>query len=474
MPTSQSSATEAALKRYEALQAESPGDVDILETLASLYESTGRPKEAASCLRELAALVDDPAKRALIYRKLAAAFRRMGATAEAEECLEWVLALDKACEPVYEELVALYLSERRWRAAIDVYLRHARVALRATRARIHANVARLYEEELHDLQRAVDCYQLLEQDLDDPTPALRAVARLAEQREEFDQAVRALTRLAEQSPPAERIELLVHAGNLTLDRLSDSHGAEELFRRALALDPTSLPARLGAAAALREREDADTAVALLREGAEQALTRADTVGLLTAAAELESDLGDGSVAADLWRDVWALDPELERAGEAAAELLERTERWDDLLDVRARLASLPGEPDVRFERYRRLGEAELVAGKPQRAKRAFDSALKIRPGEPTAERGWAEALLALEHWDEAAHALTRALETPGAKYTGEERARLHTLAGVAFRRMGKQEEAIKQLAAALALDPLNEIATREKALLVPDRDSAAN
>jgi Tfp pilus assembly protein PilF len=128
---------------------------------------------------------------------------------------------------------------------------------------------------------------------------------------------------------------------------------------------------------------------------------------------------------------------------------------------------------VRFERYLRLGKAELVAGKPQRAKRAFGSALKIRPGEPAAERGWAEALLALEQWDEAAQALTRALEAPGARYTRKERAGLHTLAGVALRRIGRQEEAGQQISAALALDPLNESATKERALLLVDRDDRA-
>jgi tetratricopeptide (TPR) repeat protein len=268
-----------------------------LEALASVYERTGRHREAAACLQQLSAIVNDPIRRALVYRQLAGIWRRLGAVAAAQECLEWVLSFDRGCEAAYEELTALYLSERRWRAAIDVFLRHARIALRDTRARIYAELARLYEHELHDLQRAMDCYQLLENDLDDPTPALRDLARLAAQREQFDEAVRALTSLAEHSSGDEEIEALVHAGTLAMDCLGDGRAAEALFGRALDADPRNLAARLGVAAALCERNDVEAAVSLLRRGITQA-PAADRPKLLAAVAELEPDLdlSDGGAA----------------------------------------------------------------------------------------------------------------------------------------------------------------------------------
>jgi tetratricopeptide (TPR) repeat protein len=289
------------------VESEEGSGEDGLEALAALYVRTGRPREAASCLQRLAAIENDPTRRALIFRQLAAIWRSLGAVGKGEECLEWALALDRGCEPAYQELAALYLSERRWRAAIDVYFRHARIALRPTRARIHAELARLYEDELHDLQRAMDCYQLLEQDLDDPSPALRALARLAEQREQFDEATRALTLLAEHSSRGEQVELLVHAGTLTLARLQDARGAGALFRRALDVQPGDVAARLGAAAALRQCDDVEAALVLLYQGLTQACD-ADQARLLAAMVELEGELRDPSAAAELRSQACAAAP----------------------------------------------------------------------------------------------------------------------------------------------------------------------
>lgn len=261
-----------------------------LEALASLYERSGRHRDAASCLQQLAAMVTDPIRSAFLYRQLAGIWRRLGAVTDAEECLEWALASDRGCEAAYEELAALYLSERRWRAAIDVYLRHARIALRATRARIWGEVARLYEHEIRDLQRAVDCQLLRENDLDDPTPALRDLARLAELREEFDEAVRALMLLADRSSGADQVEFLVRAGTLTMERLGDSRAAEALFSRALDADPRNLTARLGAAAALSAGNDPKAALAVLHRGLAQPPSR-DWPKLRAAVAELRRDFG---------------------------------------------------------------------------------------------------------------------------------------------------------------------------------------
>src|SRR5262245_35515308 len=118
---------EAAIYRYEELRAESPADVTVLRALAKLYEQAGATRDQLRTLSALAGVIDDCAERAALYRQMATLHERLGAKAQAEECLECVLSFDARDERAYVALEELYLHDRRWRAAIDVFCRHAAV-----------------------------------------------------------------------------------------------------------------------------------------------------------------------------------------------------------------------------------------------------------------------------------------------------------------------------------------------------------
>jgi tetratricopeptide (TPR) repeat protein/GTPase SAR1 family protein len=98
-----------------------------------------------------------------------------------------------------------------------------------------------------------------------------------------------------------------------------------------------------------------------------------------------------------------------------------------------------------------LGAARLAVRKPAAALTAFEDALKVRPGDPDALIGHGQTLVALGHWQAALTSLTRAV----AEAAGD-RGRLaeaYQAMGMAWRRIGDTDKAIRELRKAVAEAP---------------------
>jgi tetratricopeptide (TPR) repeat protein len=98
-----------------------------------------------------------------------------------------------------------------------------------------------------------------------------------------------------------------------------------------------------------------------------------------------------------------------------------------------------------------LGMARLAVRKPVQALEAFERALHARPGDPDALIGHGQTLLALGHWQAAITSLAKAVtEAAG------DRARLgeaYAALGVAWRRAGDTDKAVRELRKAVAEAP---------------------
>jgi len=97
-----------------------------------------------------------------------------------------------------------------------------------------------------------------------------------------------------------------------------------------------------------------------------------------------------------------------------------------------------------------LGEARLVARDPERAREAFERALKLRAGDPEALVGHGLALVQLAKFEAAIHPLARAVSEAGGDrgiladaYRG---------LGIAWRRRGDLDKAIRELRKAVTED----------------------
>ncbi|HEX4459395.1 MAG TPA: hypothetical protein VIA18_15555, partial [Polyangia bacterium] len=150
-----------AIGRYEALRRELPSELTILRALERLYDDARRVNDLVDVLETQAGLVDGARDRAQLYRRLAIEWEeQLGRADKAAECWQWLLSFDAASDEAYRALERLYSAEGNWRAAVDIYCRHAAVIVDAgERARLHTEVARICERQLEDAAGAIEFYR---------------------------------------------------------------------------------------------------------------------------------------------------------------------------------------------------------------------------------------------------------------------------------------------------------------------------
>ena len=231
-----------------------------------------------------------------------------------------------------------------------------------------------------------------------PRTRSRGVVRLAEMigeplraRAPLEQALEAAARGPEQA------RIAAHLGGLVDRHYEDHDEAIRFFRRALDADAShgealaALERLLGAEARYAELAE------LLEQRREATREVAARVSLGLALASLkEEHLGDAEGAIEAYREVLKHDPREQVALVKLADVLERTERWSELVRALDRLCEAADDP-------RRTAEAEVRAGdvirqhlqEPEKAKERYVRALEAEPDARRAVAGL-EALISEE------------------------------------------------------------------------------
>ena len=78
----------------------------------------------------------------------------------ATEVLEKILLIDERNAKAYRDLERLYRQERKWESLVDTYRKHLAVTTDTTeRIDLYTKMGQVYEQELRDLDRAIDSLQ---------------------------------------------------------------------------------------------------------------------------------------------------------------------------------------------------------------------------------------------------------------------------------------------------------------------------
>jgi len=443
-----------AIELYQELRAETPGDLEVLRALERLYEQAGRVAEHVDVLAAQAGVVESSRERADLYRRMAAEWKeQLGSSAQAAECLEWLLTFDGPNGDVFATLERMYRADRRWRAAIDAYCRHATIAEPEQRAHIFLEVGGIYEQEIKDPARAIDFYRKAEEALPGYGPALAALTRLYEHGSAWERAVETLERRAPTVTAAsERAELYQRAGELACEQLRDLERAEQLFRHALETHPNHVPSMLALADLCRRRGEPLRAARLLLDAAPHLPLPLERARLLAQAAEIHERMHDPAQAVALYQAALHLDPDHPSAARVA-QLLWEVGRYEELTGILDLLVRKPADVATQVERWTRLGRAARALGATAKAREAFAHAVELSPQDLEAQRGLGEILCELDQWAPARAALEQLKNHHLASLAPAERVGLHHRLGLCGLRMGEREAARTELGAALALDP---------------------
>lgn len=372
------------------------------EVLESVYEALDDPRKLVRVLEvRLDAANNDDLRRELLRRIARLRDTRLQDDRGTLEALSMLVPLDPSDVVSRTRLAEVGNRLGAHGRVAEVLLRAAELAdARETRAVILMEVARLYEDDAGERERAEAVYRRVV-DLhreDSPElvlPAARALGRMyASSGRHLDLASVLKLEVSLEVDPQARRELWARLGELYETVLDDPAGAVEAWRSRLDEDPADEQA-LAALERLYERQGAWRSLVEVARAREQVLADpAERRRLLVKAARtLAARLDEPAEAVSVWRTVVEdFGPDREALGSLAS-LYERLSAWADLAGVLESELSLADEPSDRSALLVRLGDVRrLRLGDTAGALDAYRQALLLDPSDG-ASREALEALL---------------------------------------------------------------------------------
>ncbi len=400
-----------AIESFKEILAVDPQNVAALKALERLYEKTGAMEAYLDVLEQQLDVSGTEDERISLYERMAVAWEEQFRKPDrAWESLEKILLINDRHEPTLLSLERLYRQERRSAELVETLRRHINaVNDPAVRIELYAQMGQVYEEELKDVDRAVEAYNdMLSFDADN-MGALSALVRLYERIEDWDKSIDTARRVIEITDDAgTRVDLHQRIGRIYEERLNDAETAEGHYVEALSIDPTYVPAMESLTEVYKNRGDWLKAAQMMTRAADQTTNTLEKAKLLYQAGavymeKLESELN----AAELFARVLELDPEHVEAGEPLADLYFRDEQFaklEPILDMLVRKADQGNTKRDNKELnqlYYRLAKTSDELNNNDKAIKFYKSAYDLDSTYLPTLLGRAALLYKLEDWDGA-------------------------------------------------------------------------
>lgn len=322
-------------------------------------------------------------------------------------------------------------------------------------ARLHFEIARLYESPLRDLRRAAAHYQEALQRAPEHIPTIRGARRLLIARKGFQAALPLFDSEARiTADPRRKAGLFLAKGRLLEDVLGSKDEAIKCYRTALELDRSDASILKAIEQYELDHEEWD-ALARTYERAANAVSadpRHRAALIVQRARLLESRRQDVDAAIELYETALKLDPRAHGAVSALKRLHHTHRRWRDLIRVLEREAKYTSDESVRTMALYRIGRlhAERL-GNNKEALAALERALEVSPLDPLVLGELARLYEAVERWPSMLEVLRRLADS---SVEGEERiGLLHRIGELCEQRLLDEQAAIQWYEETLRLRP---------------------
>lgn len=300
-------------------------------------------------------------------------------------------------------LKALYRKTRGYNQLVDILrseLERLGDGEPTQRALVLREVAAIYRDHIpNDTSLVSVLNQLLQVDPDDKE-TIRELIRLYEKLGRWRDLLASQQRLAEKSDdPDEKATLLRESGRRWLEQFSNVQNATQAFEELRRVLPDDREAR-DTLAQLYKRRRSWAALYDLYEQELQTLQGAQRVAVVKEMAALAANrLGNGEVAARLYKEVLEAEPNNATILDALEKQAERSKDWETLADALERRLRSGIDAGAQVQTLQKLGSVyseQLKDG--SRATTAWRRILEIQPGHARAMRVLRDEYLASEDY----------------------------------------------------------------------------
>ncbi len=399
-----------AIQAYQQVLDLDPSCVPALQALEQLYEKTGQSEKYLETLEAELDLTATDHEQVSLYERMATAWEeRFGKLDRAAECYEKIVALDGHNFPAYRQLGRIYRQDSKWESLVDTFRNHILVASDpASKVDLYCSMATVYENELQDVDRAIEAYNdVLAFDSMEPR-ALNGLGRLYEKISEWDRAIEIMGTLEQStSDPNVKVDLLHRMGRISFRHLADPVTAEEFLQRGLAGFPSHIPTMEALVELYSMQGDWIKAAGMMGRAEEFASSPVEKVKLLVGAAEIyRTQLEDMDHAKDYYASAVRLDPEHTAALEPLADIYFAQENWEQLGPVIGTLIRKTQQERVSEDKiktlYYRAARCSEALNDFEKASAYYKAAYDLDPTHLPTLVGRGDLLFRMEDWDGAA------------------------------------------------------------------------
>lgn len=375
-------AAEKALREVLVLE---PGHPEAVEALESLCLERGdRSRYVEMALVRLDGMEPGEERNAHAL-KIAGVLEDLGRREEALAVFSSVLEDDPDNRRALAGVRRVAESTRSHREAAAALRREIELAEAEERPALYRRLARILEEDLHDLEGALEALQEAE-DLDPEGPKLsETMERLLVKTGREEELADLLETAAEQRTGSEKAEALLRAGEIASRKLFDPDRAIRCFSAALQADPDADTALNALKNLLSSSRRWSELVLILRLELERQGDAPDVDTMVELGLLFERHVEDLAQAKRTLQRALALDPQHRRAQRSLARVLERLGDAESLASILASTFEGTEDPlegaaialDLGKIHRRDLGDEETAAT-------WYEKALELAPGHPAA------------------------------------------------------------------------------------------
>ncbi len=451
-------ALDKAGEMYRAVVAYNGSSLPALRGLTRVYEGSQNWGELALVLERQLDVVETDRARVDVLLKLAQIQEQQFLKADvAAQKLERVLEIDPGVIAAYEGLERCYRRLKLWNEFVATCERHISELTDVTaKADLHEQIARVYADEIGDLDRAIDAYQNII-DLDDTRlPALEALARLHEKQGDSARSIEVMIRVADLTVDGgQRVDMYYRIGKALDEKLSDRSQARERYELALDLDPAHLPTLSALRTIATDDADWDSVARYLEQEQKHTESARAKARLLVELGKVQDQmLGEHDAAVNAYERAMASDRECEDAALPLVEEYVGSERWSDAAPLAEMLVkkSKTRDKSEQHSLSRTLGKIQEARGNYQEALKAYQAAHQLDVTDPETVRGLASVCFRLEDWPSALTNYQKVL-TGLSESDFEERTEVYYRLGRIKQAQEQSKQAINNFEKALSIDP---------------------
>ncbi|MGE5186228.1 MAG: tetratricopeptide repeat protein, partial [Acidobacteriota bacterium] len=378
--------------------------------LEPIYETAGEYGKLVDVLEVMVTHNDDPLARVSLLHRIAQLNEQMiGNAHSAFDAFARALRDDSGNELTLGHIERLAEITGSWEPLAELYGSEAGKSLDVPRqVDLYSRLARVYEQELNDVGKAIATYRKILDVEFDNKPAVLALDGLYTSTGQWPELTEILRREIQLAEGDEQVaDLQFRLGQTLEEKLVDRKGAVEVYRDILTAHPTN-EATLGQLERMFHAGHLQTEIGAVLEPLYEAaaefgklhaifevqlgkLVGPDRQSMYQRLAELaEQKLFDAVKAFHWWREALVEDPRWERAIEESERLAGDTSGWDDQVGAYAR--ALERTQDKETRRRTLLGMARIHEFELQDAASAVETHLRVLEIEAKD----AEALAALD------------------------------------------------------------------------------